>query len=267
MDLNDIWQEHKAWILGVLGGVLVFFIGHQVISGRFDTSDAQAAIRSRRAALAKPQYGRTQRSAAIADAKALDGALGKAEAQSYFKPRADFELEGKGDMTVFYLQRTDDVRTRVQRAMDAANVEFAPKQLGLPVNSPVDRAEAARVLYGLDLVDDVLARMLRVSDGIIDKQPDAQGLRSVDSIRITAVSTKRPTGRRGRKTVDLGDRVNVEIKAQLDAWTLQEFLEVLLGENGERPLVLKDIDARTPDRPGEPMELKLDFLILLRRKA
>ena len=42
MDLQDIWQEHRRFILGVLGGVVVFFIAKATVQNLFG---AEAAVR------------------------------------------------------------------------------------------------------------------------------------------------------------------------------------------------------------------------------
>ena len=35
MDLHDFWQENKRWILGVVLGLLVYWIGGSVITGMY----------------------------------------------------------------------------------------------------------------------------------------------------------------------------------------------------------------------------------------
>ena len=34
MDLNDIWQEHKTWIIGCFAGLVAFLVGNAVVYAR-----------------------------------------------------------------------------------------------------------------------------------------------------------------------------------------------------------------------------------------
>ena len=31
MDLNDVWEQNKRWILGVAAGLLLFYIGTMIV--------------------------------------------------------------------------------------------------------------------------------------------------------------------------------------------------------------------------------------------
>ena len=264
MDLNDIWQEHKTWIIGCFAGLVAFLVGNAVVSSRYDTSGLESRISSARSRLMKTKwYGRAEGSAARADQEALDVELAKVEAKAYFRMRPDYDLAGKDGPTRHYLRQTSAVRKSVIDAMDGADVDFAARQLGLPVNSPVDRQETQLHLVGLDLIEDALTRLLVTSERVREQEPEAVGLRSIEKISIQVRKRKRPSGtgfaRRRKQTVDLGQRVGVSIRFRVDGTTLERFLEAMTG--GDRALLLEDIDARTI--PGEPLDVRCKFLALL----
>lgn len=273
MDLNDIWQEHKVWILGVLAGIVAFFVGSTLISNQYDTSKFRSTIRASQSTLRKKRFfGSAQRSLATKDEAAADRMLGGVEGRTYFVLRKDYDLTGKGDPTLHYLARTTQVKKEVQDAMDASNVEFTQQQLGLPANSPVDRSEIQKTLVALDLVEDALTRLLEAAATTVDDNPNAIGLRTVDKIQIdTKATSKRRRGRYARsrrtKKVDLGPRVSVGLRFHADAITLQAFLESLLDHDGKRALLLESFTATTSDRPGEPMEVKCKLLAIMKQEA
>ena len=40
MDPHEVWQENKRWILGVVAGLLVYWVGTSIIAGVYSTSSA-----------------------------------------------------------------------------------------------------------------------------------------------------------------------------------------------------------------------------------
>ena len=50
MDVQEFWQENKRWVLGVVAGAIVFWIGRSVVDSMFGARDAEA--KSSRAAIA-----------------------------------------------------------------------------------------------------------------------------------------------------------------------------------------------------------------------
>lgn len=271
MDLNDIWQEHKVWILGLLGAIVAFLIVNGLISGHYDTKSLERTIGVSRSKLRQKEwYKAAERRVAMQDKTRLDEELARVEARTYFRIRPKFDLKGKGNATLHYLQTTTEVKGRVQEAMDAASVDFTQQQLGLPANSPVDRQETQKTLVALDLIDDALSRLLEASDQVQLGNPDAQGLRALDQIQIdtgskTVRGPRRFGGRRQRKEVDLGERVAVKVRFHTDAVTLRSFLESLVTAD-RRPLLLENLAAKSPDKPGEPMAVTCRFLALLPKK-
>ena len=59
MDLHDVWQENKRWILGIVLGLLVYWIGDAAIAGMYDSAGAHREIRRQKNQLQDdPKYDR-----------------------------------------------------------------------------------------------------------------------------------------------------------------------------------------------------------------
>lgn len=266
MDLNDIWQQHKAWILGIVGGLIVFLVGNTYISRRFDPTEFSSSIAKSRRALKASYYGKTQRRNAREDLKSLEEELAVVGRRSFFTLREQFDLDGKGDPTFHYIDTESRVQRDVRQVMDVANVEFSATQLGLPPNNPVVRDEIQATLVALDVVDDALARLVEASRQVQEALPDARGLASVDQIRIAIVppSRKRSSGdRRRNNDIELGSTVKVSMRFTCDPMTLQAYLASCEGTDLRRPLLVDaDLVAKSGDEQGDPMEVRITHVAI-----
>ncbi|MCB9918504.1 MAG: hypothetical protein H6832_08880 [Planctomycetes bacterium] len=269
MDLNDLWQQHKTWLLGILGGLIVFLVANTWISRRFDTTSLDTRIARGRAELRKSYYGSAQRKSAREDSKLLERERGAVGAMTFFTPRPAFDLAGKGDPTFHYIPTASQVKRDVRQAMDIANVQFGAPELGMPPNNPVEREEIQETLIALDLVDDALARLLEASRAVQLAQPDARGLAAVDQIRIEAVAAPRTAGYSRSKSpgVDLGTVVRVSMRFHCDPMTLQTYLESCAGSSKQRALLVHELMAKAGDEPGEPMEVRITHEAIVDREA
>ncbi len=257
MDLNDIWQQHKAWICGILGACIVFFLANTWISRRFDTSSLDARISRSRAEMKKSFFGSAERKSARDDSSLLDKELEAVGKRTFFTKRPSFDLEGKGDTTFHYIETQSRIQRTVRQQMDIANVQFGAPQLGMPPNNPVERDEIQETLIALDLVDDALARLLEASRTVLAAKPDALGLAAVDQIRIESSATKGPTRGSRSKSVDLGQVVRVSLRFHCDPMTMQAYLEACIGTDDRRPLLVHELQTKAGDEPGEPMECRI----------
>ncbi len=275
MDLNDLWQEHKTWILGVVGGLVIFLIANSMISSKFDVGPAYAKMgRARSKISGKEFYSKQTKFAAIEEGKELAKRLEGLEKRCYFAPGDDFLFEGKGDFSAHYIRLTTRITTELKRSMNAANVDFLATSLGLPSTSPTDRDEAQTVLLGLDIVQDALRRLLTASGSVLDAHPGQHGLRAVDSIKILAGAGNRRFRRApGRKTkVDLGQQVSASLTFRADSMTLERFLDLLRASQAggdsiaARPILLRRIKVEDVGRePGEPLKVSCELLGLIRK--
>ena len=41
MDLSDVWEQNKRWILGVVAGIVLFFVGTSLIRSFYDGAAAE----------------------------------------------------------------------------------------------------------------------------------------------------------------------------------------------------------------------------------
>jgi hypothetical protein len=271
MDLNDIWQEHKVWILSVLAGVVVFFIADNMITNHFGIDAKRSQIgRLNSKIKSREYYDRTTLAKARDEEKRLDTALARAKDETIFRVGDEFTLEGKGDPSLHYLQLSSEKRNQIRSMMDSRNVEFLPLALGLPKASPTDPQELARMLRGLDLVDDAMRRLVAASDEVEATMPDQidlVGLRKVSKINIRLISTEQ--SRRRNNSDMLGERISVSMEFESDGVTLERFMHSLsakeTGDAKVRPLLLSSLRTQSGDEPGEPMLVKCEFLVLSER--
>lgn len=268
MDLNDIWQQHKTWILGVLGGLLLFFIAQSMISNTYSTTSFRGQIAKANKELKKEHFSTQQKAAAERKKVELTKRLSRLRAKLEFKPRDDFLLEGKQrGPAVYYLRQEGMVRSKLVEAMESTGVEFGAEDLGMPSEPPIGRDEKQLYLHGLDLIDDSLTRLLDAAAEATDRDPDAHGLRAVESIKLETGSRTGRSGRgsrRGRGQEVKRREVMASVKLRCDSLTLQIFLERMLGNDSLRPLVISDIEVVDKgDRPGQPLVVTLELKALL----
>ena len=154
MDLNDIWQENKTFISGVVAGALVFLIGIFAIQSIYgdELSRARRTKSQVERQLAEARYDTTSRDLARRENESLQSALRELSASVSFEPRPEFRVEQAGDRAVNQYHRiVADVRARLLTQAGRANL-FLDAELGLPELSPTSEAEIARYLEALDAV-------------------------------------------------------------------------------------------------------------------
>ncbi len=267
MDLNELWQAHKTWFLGVLAGIVLFFVADGWIRGRFTTVESRRRIARAKLDLRRTEwYGRDALRAAKAEGEALAQRLAAVERATLYRPRPEYQLEGKGDPSLHYLALTSKVREEVKRGMDASNVDFLAFDLGLPAQSPVDRAEIRRVLIGLDVLEDALQRLLDANEETAALPGFHTGLAAVENLRIQAGRPSRRTPRRagGEGEAFGGERITAWMKFRADAVTVESFLERLLGGEGQRPLLLSSLSIESVgEEVGEPLLVQCELVALV----
>ena len=112
MDLHEVWQENKRWILGVAAGGLLFWIATSVIASTYDTSRYARQIAKDRASVSGDQlYGNAAQSAVLEEQRELEAAVARLWDAQRFVAGDEFQLEGKGDPDLHF----DQVSRRVKR--------------------------------------------------------------------------------------------------------------------------------------------------------
>ncbi|MEZ5989971.1 MAG: hypothetical protein R3F30_12760 [Planctomycetota bacterium] len=269
MDLNDLWQQHKAWILGVVAGIVVFLVGSSLIQGNYPIQGAKKSISASTATLRSSLYTRDERDQARQRGEALEKRLAQLEQRLVFQPRADFVLDGQNaDPSVYYLRKEGGTKAALQESLEAAGVEILAMDLGMPAEPPIGREDKQLFLNGLDLVDDTLQRLLASARVAQQQSPEAHGLRALEKVTLDTGTGSKGRGRatpRGRGgDEDQGTRVKAQLKLRCDARTLEVFLEQALGEDGRRPLLVSNLKAEdVGDNPGQPLLVNLEMTALL----
>ena len=251
MDIHDLWQEHKRFILGVLGGLLAFWIGWLVIGSVWDES---AALKRARADVQSV-------SGELYDDKALtelrdenekltqtEQALVKALA---FKPRDEFQLEGKGPADLHFDTTNRKMRQRWRALCEDKNVELLDRNLEWAI--PTEREDIQSTLLAFDLIDHAVQRLLVAHDAVRKKDPEALGLIAIDKLRVD--KQKGSQGYRGAQTklrieeVLLEDRV--EFALRCDAAVLWLFCEAC--RSASPPIALADFKFVQGKSAGDPL--------------
>ncbi len=270
MDLNELWQEHKVWILGAFAGLLFFLIGRSFIASTYNVDRPRKTILTAHSKTRKqPLYDRAALRRAKEEAAKLKERLDRRAKAIFFRARKAYRLEGKGDASLHYLNLTSAARKKAKEEMDAENVDFLVGNLGLPSKTPFDRDEIQEVLFGLDLVEDALDRLLLSSRKITETFPSQQGLASIEGLKIRPIK-KGFGGRSARKKSipELRSRVEVLLRFRADSLTIENFVESLLGGRDDsgislRPLLLKSFKMEAVGQdPGDPLAVECVFLIV-----
>lgn len=172
MDLSELWQENKRFLLSVAGGIVLFAIAWNVVDGATwaRARAARGRIAARRADLAKPMFRSDQRDRAREQNEALRAALDELAGEVEFHPRPEFMAADSASISSAYFATASDVRESLMTLAGRSGLRL-PESLGLPP-SVLDEAEIGRYLEGLDVVDRVVHLAMRA------------GVERIDAIRI-----------------------------------------------------------------------------------
>lgn len=253
MDVHEIWQENKRWIVGVLIGVVLFFIGKTILSSMHDSA---RVVRQARTEVNKvnsePTLDQNALTALREEAEALQRAEAELLAAANFTPRPEFDLRGKASFQLHFDQVSREARARVLAGAERAGVDLGLGDVQWP--TPTTQEETQSVLIALDLLDDAMARAFAASRQVREENPDAAGIVAVDELRVEA---ERKVARGRRRASDASDRIKeyrVTFKLRADAPTVVRMLESF--KTGSRPINLGStppfkvvLDGKRPTEP------------------
>ncbi len=158
MDLTEIWEEHKRFILAVGGALLVFFIGTRIVNAMY-VNPAKRLDSSADRLERKLRRGVAPDSRDLSDLRKveddLDERLGAMEKRVRFQPRPDFVLAAGADFDLVYNDRYREVRDDLLERANIEDVDLDPS-LGMPETTPTDRLDVQRHLKALDQVQRVV---------------------------------------------------------------------------------------------------------------
>lgn len=155
MDLNEIWQEHKRFILMVAAGFLTFFVANSVIEGIFqsDIRAATSGVSKSSAILSKELYQSDDRVMAELENESLRDGYDKLVAAAAFRPRPEFDLAQNSSTPqnayITAVERLED------RLIDLASQKRAilPDGLGLDTVQTLNVDLVERHLHAVDLLE------------------------------------------------------------------------------------------------------------------
>lgn len=257
MDAGAFVQENKRWLLGVVGGGIVWLIASAVIGSIYSADGARAEARNLvRSAGSAEMYDRNVLTAAREEGEKLAAEKKRLQGELAFVPTAKFTLSGQGapDEYLFSVGRT-----LKQGILDAANerdVLVVEKDVSWETPTGVD--EIRSVLFALELVDEFTKRLFAAHDAVRTAHAEAMGLRAITSCKVEVrrgARTARAPTRPGE--VDLRDLVvqeRITFQFQSDAETAVRFTESCRQPN--RTLVIESWQLQAPTRAGEPCTIK-----------
>ncbi|MBK8978081.1 MAG: hypothetical protein IPM29_19425 [Planctomycetes bacterium] len=269
MDLQDIWQEHRRFILGVLAGVVVFFAARAIIGSVIGT---EQALRAPGLTLRSIQSAELFTTATRDRARALNDELRtRAEELRHavaFVPGDEFRLDGKGDPDTYFPEVARRVRTSLLRASQEYGVELADRDLQW--QAPVGREEIADTLVALAAIEAAAQRLLEAGETVRARDPEALGVQSIEALKYdrrggNAAAASRRFRRRSNEGSDLVEEHRIAFSFRADVMTLQLWLESLRGS--APPLALAPELKVTPgDQVGDPVLVKGTILALTVRE-
>lgn len=176
MDLTTLWQEHKTFVLSVMAGVLLFFVGQSAISAFYGIDDSRRSVRSLSSSLRRSKTPTTkQMDEERARNQDLKARYEKAVERIHFAPDPKFVLSGTEKPDIQYDRLFNEARENLVDGAKILNITV-DSTLGMPELSPTRRSEIQTALTALDLVTRVVFLAIEAQVGevsAIAMVPDA----------------------------------------------------------------------------------------------
>ncbi|MFO0984945.1 MAG: hypothetical protein U1E76_24985 [Planctomycetota bacterium] len=157
MDLSDLWQQHKAFIITIATALLVLLIGRTIIGSTYDWQAARAGRDADNRELAKIETVPSSRLKELVNERtALEQRTQALATQLTFQVGSDYKLAATDRMAQStYFELVD--RKKEQLVIAPARLDITvPDNLGMPEAAPGDREEVARTLVALNVVNNVV---------------------------------------------------------------------------------------------------------------
>lgn len=247
MDLNDVWQNHRRFILGVGAGLLVLVVGKVVIGTMWDATGAGSAASARLAKLNKVETVQKSELSAVLGANTRDGErIDELSQRMRFKPDPRYVLDKN--------EKTPDLRfTEIRSQATEALVDVAARgnirvdeTLGLPPFTPAGREAIQRYLLGLNVVQEVVESAILAD------------VRSVDTIEVIDA--------RGKKSKDkrqLAEALTVKFKISGSAAALSELVSLIVRD-ADQFLSIEDVSIEVDKKKASgfaTMQLSISALL------
>jgi hypothetical protein len=180
MDLTDIWQQHKKFILAIAGALLLLLVGRGVLQGYFPVDSTRASATKIADAMKKaPEISDGAVRDLQAEVDGLRARYGELAASMRFKPGDDFVLPaGESNPRMFFWNQLHKLQGALVDAAAKQDIRV-PDGLGLKEFAPTEPEEIRRTLVALGVVQDVLIQAI------------SSGVRRIDTIHIEDASRGR----------------------------------------------------------------------------
>jgi len=246
MDLNDYWQENKRFVLTVLGGLLVFWIGTMMIDS-FIGSELRSKKRTRQSLqsqLKEERFLPRDLARARSENEALSEARGALVERVAWTPRPEFRLDpSRGSAGNQYFATAQRVREELLRRAGRSNVRI-DQDLGLPGLAPTRDDEIERHLEALDLVE-------RVVGTAIDERVE----------RIDDIEIKLDPGLRGRRGPGRVERTRVKLRMVGGSGPMLRVLNRTQAPADGQSLVIEELEAIPERTKNDEVRLEVTFLV------
>lgn len=175
MDLDEIWQEHKRFIVTVFAGMAVYFIGGTVLQSVYgaEISSARTAVARSRSALRDGMYDRADQRDAEEQNAALRERFAALESAVAFRPREGFTIPTDAPDVAqnTYLTAVERVTADLEDLASRTRAAL-PDGLGLEMLETRNVGAIERHLEALDLLERATAMALDC------------GIRRIRSVRV-----------------------------------------------------------------------------------
>jgi hypothetical protein len=246
MDFNDYWQENKRFVLTVLGGLIVFWIGTMAIDS-FIGSELRGKRRTRQtlqSQLGEERFLPRDLSQARSENEALLGARDALAQRVAWTPRPEFRLDpARGSAGNQYFATAQRVREELLRRAGRSNVRI-DQDLGLPALAPTRDDEIERHLEALDLVE-------RVVGAAIDERVE----------RVDDIEIKLDPGLRSRRGTGRVERTRVKLRMVGGSGPMLRVLARTQAPEEGASLVIEELEAVPERTKNDEVRLEVTFLV------
>lgn len=254
MDVGAFVAENKRWLIGCAIGGLVWLIASSVINSMYDPT-AIATSPKKLGAPTTPVYDQNGLQAAQQEGEKLAAERQRLQSELAFVVAEKYRRwNGPADQYLYVVGR--DLEQGILQRANERDVQVSEANIDWEVPTGVD--DIRLVLFGLDLIDEIQARLFAANDAAENAEPEALGLTAILSLKLEPRRNQRGARRPAREgEVDIDDLLEqqrVLVQFQSDEPTLAGFLEALRKPN--RTLVVDAWQVIEPTRPGEPCTVK-----------
>ncbi|MFG0316667.1 MAG: hypothetical protein ACF8XB_05300 [Planctomycetota bacterium JB042] len=223
MDLNDIWQGNKRFILGVGAGFVVFLIGQATIGSLWSATGAAQTVRSNSGKLNRLETpSRSQASTVAGENRELEERLEALVERMRFTTHEDYVLPAREPSPdLLYNEIRSSARDALVDVAARRNIQVV-ETLGLPEFTPSGREAIQRCLSGLNVVEQVVEAAILA------------GVRAVPEIEIVE---ERGRGRKSAESFVVPLRVRFRIEGSTAS--IAEVVEGIVRGDG-RFLAIED---------------------------